>query len=211
MRWYSPVFDEGDPGGRHRTERMIAVDSRMLVVVALLACSPAGRETADTTSVGADTSRDSAATDTTAPQWIVRPDGIGPLRVGIPLSAASRTLGEELRVTQAGCDHVNPVTMPEGILLMVIDDTIARVEIDSAGIRTVEGAEVGDSDSRVLELYGARARIEPPEYTYPDGHYVVVTPPGDTLHRIIFETFKGRVTTYRAGRVPAVQLVEGCS
>ena len=186
--------------------------SRLFVIIALVACSPAARDTADTASATADSMRDStAAQDTTPPQWVVRPDGIGPLQVGVPLATASRTLGEELRVTQAGCDHVNPTKMPEGILLMVIDDTVARVEIDSAGIRTTEGAQVGDSESRVLELYGARARIEPHKYTYPDGHYVVVTPPGDTLHRLIFETLKGRVTTYRAGRVPAVQLVEGCS
>jgi hypothetical protein len=94
---------------------------------------------------------------------------------------------------------------------MVIQDTLVRVEMDSAGIKTVEGAQVGDSESRILELYGTRARIEPHKYMYPEGHYVVVTPPGDTLHRIIFETLKGRVTTYRAGRVPAVQYVEGCS
>jgi hypothetical protein len=186
--------------------------ARLFVIIALVACSPAARDTADTASATADSMRDStAAQDTTPPQWVVRPDGIGPLQVGVPLATASRTLGEELRVTQAGCDHVNPTTMPEGILLMVIDDTVARVEVDSAGIRTTEGAQVGDSESRVLELYGARARIEPHKYTYPDGHYVVVTPPGDTLHRLIFETLKGRVTTYRAGRVPAVQLVEGCS
>lgn len=192
---------------------MSRFDAGLLLAAALLGCSPAERDSVDTAPGTPDSSRDSAAlaADTTPPQWIVRADGIGPLAVGIPLSAASRTLGETLRVTQAGCDHVNPTTMPEGILLMVIDDTIARVEIDSAGIRTTEGAQVGDSESRVLELYGARARIEPHKYTYPDGHYVVVTPPGDTLHRIIFETFKGLVTTYRAGRVPAVQLVEGCS
>jgi hypothetical protein len=191
---------------------MMSIDARGLLVLGLLACSPAARDRADTARVATDTARDSAApADTTPPQWIVRADGIGPLRVGVPLADASHTLGETLRITQAGCDHVNPTTMPEGILLMVIDDTVARVEIDSAGIRTTEGAQVGDSESRVLELYGARARIEPHKYTYPDGHYVVVTPPGDSLHRIIFETLKGRVTTYRAGRVPAVQMVEGCS
>ncbi len=191
---------------------MTVIDARRLLLIALLACSPAARDSVDTASVTADTTRDSAvAADTAPPQWIVRADGIGRLRVGVSLAAASRTLGETLRVTQAGCDHVNPASLPEGVLLMVIDDTVARVEIDSAGIRTAEGAQVGDSESRVLELYGARARIEPHKYTYPDGHYVVVTPPGDSLHRIIFETLKGRVTTYRAGRVPAVQLVEGCS
>jgi hypothetical protein len=191
---------------------MIRCDARPLVVAVLLACSPAARDRTDTTSTASDTLRDSSAgLDSAPPQWIVRADGIGPLRVGVSLADASRALGEALRVGQAGCDHVTPAATPAGIRLMVIDDTVARVEIDSAGIRTTEGAQVGDSESRVLELYGARARIEPHKYTYPDGHYVVVTPPGDTLHRIIFETFKGRVTTYRAGRVPAVQLVEGCS
>lgn len=186
---------------------------RLTMLAGLIGCAPAARDAADTAVATIDTTpRDTAApTDSTSPRWVVRPNGIGPLQVGIPLAAASRALGEQLVVHEPGCDHVNPATMPDGILLMVIDDTVARVEVDSAGIPTVEGAQVGDSESRVLELYGARARIEPHKYTYPDGHYVVVTPPGDTLHRIIFETFKGRVTTYRAGRVPAVQLVEGCS
>jgi hypothetical protein len=190
---------------------MIAIDAKWLLLVALLACAPAERDSVDTASVSRDTMRDTAAAaDSAAPHWTVRADGIGSLRVGVPLAAVSRTLGETLRATRAGCDYVNPASMPEGILLMVIDDTVVRVDVDSAGVLTTEGAQVGDSESRVLELYGARARIEPHKYTYPDGHYVVVTPPGDTLHRIIFETLKGRVTTYRAGRVPAVQLVERC-
>jgi hypothetical protein len=190
---------------------MTRLTSRRFFVAALLACSPATRDRADTASATVAIRDSSTAPDTTPRQWIVRADGIGPLQVGVPLATAARTLGEELRVDEPGCDHVNPTAIPDGVLLMVIDDTVARVEVDSAGIRTGEGAEVGDSESRVLELYGAHAKIEPHKYTYPDGHYVVVTPPRDTLHRIIFETFKGRVTTYRAGRVPAVQLVEGCS
>ena len=187
------------------------IRSTLLCAALAAACAPSARDRADTARVAQDTVRDSAVTDTAPPQWVVRADGIGPLKVGVPLAAASQTLGETLRVGQAGCDHVTPTTMPKGIRLMVIDDTIARVEIDSAGIKTADGAQVGDSESRVLEIYGARARIEPHKYSYPDGHYVVITPPGDTLHRIIFETFKGLVTMYRAGRVPAVQLVEGCS
>lgn len=190
---------------------MVWTHSRPLFVAVLLACAPSARDRADTARVAQDTGRDTSVADTAPPQWVVRADGIGPLNVGVPLAAASQALGETLRVGQAGCDHVNPTSVPKGIRLMVIDDTIARVEVDSAGIKTTEGAQVGDSESRVLELYGARARIEPHKYTYPDGHYVVITPPGDTLHRIVFETFKGLVTTYRAGRVPAVQLVEGCS
>ena len=184
----------------------------LFCAVAVVSCSPTSRDATDTAVASTDSVRDSsAAADSAPPQWVVRPDGMGPLRVGMTLGAVARSLGEPLSVVNDECDHVNPTRMPEGILLMVIQDTLVRVEMDSAGIKTVEGAQVGDSESRILELYGARARIEPHKYTYPDGHYVVVTPPGDTLHRIIFETLKGRVTTYRSGRVPAVQYVEGCS
>ena len=188
------------------------ITSGLSLATALIACAPAARDATDTVTAITDSAPDSSvAADTTPPQWVVRPDGIGPLRVGVPLREVARSLGEPLSVVNDECDHVNPMKTPEGVLLMVIEDTLVRVEIDSAGIRTVEGAQVGDSESRILELYGARARIEPHEYTYPDGHYVVVTPPGDAVHRIIFETFKGRVTTYRSGRLPAVQYVEGCS
>ena len=185
---------------------------RLSLATAIVACSPAAREATDTAVATVDSVRDSsAAADSTPPQWIVRPDGIGPLRVGVRLAEVGRSLGEPLSVVNEECDHVNPTKTPEGVLLMVIEDTLVRVQVDSAGVRTVEGAQVGDSESRILELYGARARIEPHKYSYPEGHYVVVTPPGDTVHRIIFETFKGRVTKYRAGRRPAVEYVEGCA
>src|SRR5919109_523438 len=94
-----------------------------------------------------------AVADSAPPQWIVRADGIGPLRVGVPLASASRTLGEELQVTEPGCDHVDPRIMPDGVLLMIIDDTVARVEVDTAGVRTAEGGQVGGSEWRGVEVY----------------------------------------------------------
>jgi hypothetical protein len=35
--------------------------------------------------------------------------------------------------------------------------------------------------------------------------------PGERDFRIVFETEKGKVTRYRAGRLPSVAWVEGCS
>src|SRR5688572_11407301 len=139
---------------------MTRLTSRLFFIAALLACSPATRDRADTASATVEIRDSSTAPVTTPREWNVRAVGIGPLQVGVPLATAARTLGEELRVDEPGCDHVNPTAIPDGVLLMVIDDTVARVEVDSAGIRTGEGAEVGDSESRVLELYGARAKIE---------------------------------------------------
>lgn len=54
-------------------------------------------------------------------------------------------------------------------------------------------------------------RVEPHEYLGPAGHYLVITQPGDTVDQIIFETDGKRVLNFRAGRLPAVAYVEGCS
>ena len=94
---------------------------------------------------------------------------------------------------------------------MIVDDTVARVEVTSGDVKTAEGAGIGDAESDVVTLYQGRVEVQPHKYTGPQGHYVVVTPPGDSLHRIIFETDGQKVLRYRAGRVPAVQYVEGCA
>ena len=50
-------------------------------------------------------------------------------------------------------------------------------------------------------------------HKYEDGHYLTVTPTAaaDKQFRIVFETARGRVTRYRAGLMPSVEYVEGCS
>jgi hypothetical protein len=101
--------------------------------------------------------------------------------------------------------------LPDGVSLMVVSDTVARVDIRKAGTMTTTGAAVGDSEPRVLELYRGLIHVEPHKYTGPVGHYLIVTPPGDSVHRIIFETDGKVVTRYRAGRRPAVEYVEGCA
>jgi hypothetical protein len=190
-------------------ERLLSVALSLMVI----GCDTGSEErAARAPSVSVDSTPDTVTQiDSSPPSWIVRPDGIGPLRVGMTLADAARTLGEPLTVRSRGCDHVTPRNAPVGLRLMVVRDTVVRIEVDSAGIATVDSAQVGDSESRVLSLYGTRARIEPHKYTYPDGHYLVVAPPGDTVHRLIFETLNGRVTNYRAGRRPQVEWVEGCS
>ena len=147
-------------------------------------------------------------------EWRVRPAGIGPLRVGMTVREASAVLAESLVVRYAdieGCDHIRPDTLPLGVSVMVLSDSIARIEVDTGTVATEEGARIGDSEARILELYGDRVRVEPHHYTGPEGHYLIVETPGDTVHRIVFETDGRHVTLYRAGRRPAVDYVEGCA
>jgi hypothetical protein len=152
----------------------------------------------------------------------VKADSFGPFQLGAPLSDALPVLGEaalkdaEDATLRLNCDAMSWPFLPDGAWLLVLRDSvevpaqIERVDITKPGVRTAEGAGVGDTEARVLELYRGNVRVEPHKYTGPTGHYLVVTNARDTLHRIIFETDGQRVTRYRAGRRPAVELVEQC-
>ncbi len=147
--------------------------------------------------------------------WVARADGIGPIRAGMTLDEAAAALGEPIHVDYAdfgNCDYATPAALPDGVSLMIIADTVERVDvIDPSAVRTAAGAGIGDLESSVVASYGSAATVEPHKYTGPEGHYVVVAPPGDSVHRIIFETDGDTVTMYRVGRMPAVRYVEGCA
>jgi len=185
---------------------------RFLVLLVLLAaCTIERRPDAD-----------SAAGDATRPAsaaWRVRPDSVGPIPLGGSLAQAVVALGDSIKVDLSGpdgCVQVEVPSMPAGTSLMALRDStgivrIERVDIDTSGVLTAEGAGVGDAEPRVVELYRGRVSVQPHKYTGPRGHYVIVTSPRDTMFQIIFETDGRRVLNYRAGRRPAVEFVEGCS
>jgi hypothetical protein len=111
----------------------------------------------------------------------------------------------------ATCRYAVSGRAPAGVAFMVVDGRVARVDVDSGAAATAEGARVGDSEERVRALYAGRVAVTPHKYT--DGHYLTVRPaaPADSGHRLVFETDGKRVTEYRAGQLPAVEWVEGCS
>lgn len=109
------------------------------------------------------------------------------------------------------CQYLQWRGGPPGVMVMLEGGRIARVDVDSATVPTAAGARVGDSEERVLALYQGRVTVSPHHYV--DGHYLTVTPesPADSNLRIVFETDLRRVTRYRAGMMPQVSWVEGCS
>jgi hypothetical protein len=98
-----------------------------------------------------------------------------------------------------------------GVRFMVVDDTVVRIDVDSLSVATKWGDRVGDSETVVLARHAGSVHVEPHKYTGPKGHYLIVSTPDDTLHRLVFETDGERVTEYRAGLRPYVEWVEGCS
>lgn len=110
----------------------------------------------------------------------------------------------------ASCHFAHPAAFPPGAKLMLLDDVVARIDVDSTGIRTAEGAQVGDSEARIFELYRGRVASLPHKYLK-DGHNLVVWQPSTVTSRYVFETDGKKVIRYRVGRPPAIDLVEGCS
>jgi len=146
--------------------------------------------------------------------WIADPAGIGAIRTGMLVQdALARIGGSGARgdLTEYGCDYVQLSAAPAGVGFMIWGDTIVRIDVDTAGIRTREGVGVGDRESVVLSRYAGYVRVEPDPYDGPEGHYVIVDAPATPGYRMIFQTDGNKVWAYRVGRRHAVDLIEGCS
>lgn len=156
----------------------------------------------------------SCSTETQRPAttWIATPDGIGAIRVGMTADELRSAVGDisGANVT-ADCSYVRPSSAPPGVSVMLARGQVARVDVDSAGVRTDAGVAVGDSASRISDAYAARVTAMPHKYV-PGGQYLTVrsTSPADTSRRMVFETENGRVTRFRTGRVPEVEWIERC-
>lgn len=188
----------------------------LLALVALTgSCAPEG--SAPRRNTEADEVNGRARTQDPVPpaspgEWVVHPFGVGRLRIGMRLAELLPRLesGADTAAVAGSCAYVAVEGAPEGLGFMVEERRFVRIDVWGGPTATAEGARVGDSEDRILSLYpGAERR--PHKYT--DGFYLVVIPgaPGDTLHRYVFETDGRRVTTYRAGILPPVEYVEGCS
>ena len=170
----------------------------LTLVVLVMACSDRHPKTADT------------ATTPQAPA--VSPVGYNLVRLGetaheLALAGDSAAAANP---KHASCRFAHPASFPPGAKIMLLDDIVARIDVDSTGIRTAEGAQVGDPEARIYELYRGRVASLPHKYLK-DGHNLVVWQPSTVTSRFVFETDGKKVLRYRVGRPPAVDLVEGCS
>lgn len=139
--------------------------------------------------------------------------GLSSIRAGATLAEANGTLNGALSLPggadPTGCSYAIWRDGPPGMRVMVENGRIVRLDVDSAGIKTAEGAQVGDAEAAVKQLYGSRVIMTP--HKYEDGSYLTVRDAKDSTFAFVFETNAGKVTRYRAGQRPQVEYVEGCS
>ncbi len=145
-------------------------------------------------------------------------DGFGRARVGMTVKQVNDVAGTRLvsldgkPIQSKGCFYVKPKE-PQGVQFMLTDGRIARVDIvNNKQITTVSGAKIGDTEAKIKSLYPGQIKVTPHKYV-PGGHYLTFTSsyPLYKKYRVVFETDGNRVTRYRAGQLPEVEFVEGCS
>lgn len=148
-----------------------------------------------------------------ASDWTVTPLGIGPVRVGMSVAEVHAVVegGVKKPAELQECDYITPQRESGRLNFMVRDGRVARVDITDSAFATAAGARMGDSEERIMQLYPGQVAVSPHKYV--DGHYLIVAPkaPTDSAYRLVFETDGKRVTRFRAGRMPEVTWVEGCS
>lgn len=114
------------------------------------------------------------------------------------------------------CRYFTPIGAFAGLLFMTSNRSILRVDVQTAegdtGLPTIAtdtGAKIGDAEAHVVALYKGHVKVGPHFYTGPEGHYLRVYSRHGKV-RLIFETDGAKVVSYRAGREPQIEYVEGC-
>ena len=187
----------------------------LITLIACLAACSTTEKAPDSTAADTTVKAPVPTTTTAAPaQAVVTEHGIAPLAVGMTIAEATAALKTGLVAAPgadtSACAYLQWSDAPEGLRVMTAGGRIARIDVNSGSIATAQGARVGDTEQRIDSLYKGRVASTPHKYT--KGHYLTVSPASksDSAYRIVFETDGQRVTKYRAGRRPEVELVEGC-
>jgi hypothetical protein len=189
-------------------QRSILCGAAMLVVLAS-ACSKG-----DESAVKGRNGPNGAARDSVS-DLALSEDGLGQIQVGMNLDdAVNMGLLNENPNMKPQCDFVFPAVgagIPDGVSVMVVKGKVARIDVDTGAVTTEDGVKVGDSEQKVQSVYDGDVQVEPHKYIS-GGHYMTVL--GDSTSAgkaLVFETDGKKVTSFRAGRLPEVKWVEGCS
>lgn len=143
-----------------------------------------------------------------------RYDGYGDLRFGMTPEQARKAWkgGLEGDALKSGeCGYLHPAGTAAGPYLMFEGGVFVRYDVRGANTTAPGGGRVGLAADDIRRLYAGRVQESPHHYVE-GGKYLRVADPTSKDRALIFEVdAPGRVTTWRAGRLPQVGYIEGCS
>lgn len=141
--------------------------------------------------------------------------GLGPVRVGMTVAQAGAALGRplhDLGSPTEECTLYGAESGYDGLAFLVARGVVARADVIGGTTTTAAGVAIGQSEAEAQRRYGNRLAVTPHDFQI-GGHYLTLVPtdPADAGYRLVLETDGGAVTSMRAGRLPEVELTEGCA
>lgn len=144
--------------------------------------------------------------------------GLGPVRIGMTVEEASDAAGLAFTRSPArgvgdNCYYVNAGLTMNGVFFMVVNNQIARIEVeDPSPVATRSGVRVGTSASELRNTYPNNVK-QANEAVAEGGEALAFVPNDDfdSEYRIYFEITDGSVARYRLGVKPAIDRINGCS
>jgi hypothetical protein len=141
--------------------------------------------------------------------------GLAPGQAGQTLQQVEAALGAPLLPAQpapkdpAAC-HLRSSAAQPGVVFVVDQGVVKRMETRDARYLTLSGLRVGDAVTKVRQVYGARLSVRPHAY-FERGLVLAVYSPDRQFALVMESNDAGRIVTLRGGMLPAVEFLEGCS
>lgn len=141
--------------------------------------------------------------------------GLAPAEGGQTLQEVESTLGAHLQALSpqakidGACQKREVVSQP-GVVYVLDQDVVTRVETRGARHATASGVRVGGDAAKAQRVYGERLTVTPNVH-FAKGQTRTVYSQDRKFALMMEGTDAGRIIMLRGGLVPTVELLEGCS
>ncbi len=191
------------------------------LVALLSACGSDDKESTTTTSSTSTSTSSTTASTTTTTSPVVTANsrltlnGLGGLKVGVPVAEAEKAAGVTIKESFAGgdsdlCMYGEVTGGPAGVSVLTEHHIITRVDIsEGSPVATLSGIKVGATEAEVKAAYPTI--VDSAHHYVEGGHYMTYTSKTDPNLLLLFETDGKKVTEMRSGRADVVNYVEGCA
>lgn len=141
-----------------------------------------------------------------AASWVIKPDGLGPYKVGARYENLGKTfggLGEETVYRDDKSCRVARSKRYPNVQVTFVKKVLVRVDV-SGGFGTERGVRIGDPAAKLLRVYGDAVKPHPQH----DDWSMVET--GDRELAIRYVMHEGKVKAIHAGKRLQLQTEGGC-